>query len=176
MYKTCPVEPQIRRPVPSDATAMGFAHVRAWQAAYRSVMPDEYLDDLSVEDRASMWKRQIEARGGTGLLVAVADAEVVGFAAFGPCAQPQADTRIGQLYAMNIDPDHWGQGLGRKLLRAATLQLRALQFEELVLWVVPENARARGLYESEGWIPDGAAREDEVLGVTVTDMRYRRSF
>ena len=62
------------------------------------------------------------------------------------------------------------------MLRAATKELQALRFEELVLWVVPENARARGLYESEGWIPDGATREDEVLGVTVTDMRYRRLF
>jgi hypothetical protein len=51
--------------------------------------------------------------------------------------------------------------------------LRELGYAEAVLWVVPENARARGLYESRGWEADGALREDDVLGVTVHDMRYR---
>jgi hypothetical protein len=43
-----------------------------------------------------------------------------------------------------------------------------------VLWVVPENQRARGLYESEGWAFDGVSRREEVFGVAVTQVRYRR--
>jgi hypothetical protein len=41
--------------------------------------------------------------------------------------------------------------------------------------VVPENNRARGLYESEGWTADGGVTTEEILGVTVTDIRYRRT-
>lgn len=44
-----------------------------------------------------------------------------------------------------------------------------------VLWVVLENQRARSLYESEGWAADGAVSAEEILGVTVTDVRYRKS-
>jgi hypothetical protein len=40
--------------------------------------------------------------------------------------------------------------------------------------VVPENARARALYESEGWVSDGAVATEEIHGVTVTDIRYRK--
>jgi L-amino acid N-acyltransferase YncA len=137
-------------------------------------MPDEYLDGLSAEDRAAMWARRIESTGGAGMFVAVAEGVAVGFAAFGGCAEPNADTRVGELYAINVDPDHWGNGLGRRLLTAAMQELRSDGYQELVLWVVPENARARGLYESEGWIADGATREDEVLGATVAEVRYRR--
>lgn len=75
---------------------------------------------------------------------------------------------------MNLDPDHWGQGIGRLLLRRVTEALVALDFREAVLWVVVENDRARALYESEGWEPDGAVSTDEVMGVCVTDIRYRR--
>jgi ribosomal protein S18 acetylase RimI-like enzyme len=153
---------------------MGSAHVRAWQAAYRSIMPDEYLDGLSAEDRASMWRRQIDATGGDGLLVAVADDEVVGFAAFGRCQDHAASAEEGQLYAINLDPDQWGKGLGRALLRTATNELAHQGLKSVVLWVAPENARARGLYESEGWTTDGVSRDDEVLGVSVTELRYRR--
>ncbi len=38
-----------------DAPRVGEVHVRAWQATYRSVMPDDYLDGLRAEDRADMW-------------------------------------------------------------------------------------------------------------------------
>lgn len=156
---------------------MGLLHVRAWQAAYRSVMPDEYLDGLRAEDRAAMWRRQIESTGGTDLLVVATEGLVVGFAAFGPSddAEAAAEDRVGELYAINLDPDYWGLGHGRELLRNATTELRGAGFGELVLWVVPTNKRARGLYESEGWVADGATRDDDVLGVTVTDMRYRRT-
>ena len=47
--------------------------------------------------------------------------------------------------------------------------------DEAVLWVVPENQRARGLYGSEGWVADGGSSTEEILGVTVNDIRYRKS-
>jgi RimJ/RimL family protein N-acetyltransferase len=153
---------------------MGRAHVRAWQAAYRSIMPDDYLDGLSADDRASMWRRHIETGGGDGLLVIVADDDVAGFAAFGQCHDGNGAAEAGQLHAINLDPAVWGKGLGRALLRAATDELARQGFTRLVLWVVPENERARRLYESEGWTTDGTTRDEEVLGVAVTELRYQR--
>ena len=167
----------IRQPSVDDATPMGHAHVAAWQAAYRGVMPDEYLDGLRPEDRASMWRRQIEARGGEGLLVATVDQSVVGFVAFGPCQDQPVDPEgppVGQVYAINLRPDVWGQGIGRQLLRAATVLLEEQGMRRLVLWVVPGNTRARSLYESEGWTADGLERDENVLGVVVTELRYSR--
>jgi len=42
-----------------------------------------------------------------------------------------------------------------------------------VLWVVPENVRARAPYESAGWGDDGGRRHDEVLGARVDETRYQ---
>jgi RimJ/RimL family protein N-acetyltransferase len=164
----------IRRSVSGDAEAIGRIVVRAWQAAYRSIMPDDYLDALRPAERAAFWQRQIDSTGGESIFVAVANGEVVGFAAFGRCQDEGASEDDGQLYAINLDPDHWGKGLGRALLRAATDELAARGFKRLVLWVVPENARARKLYESEGWTTEGVIREEEVFGVTVAEIRYQR--
>ncbi len=164
------MQSEVRAPVVDDADAMGNVHVRAWQAAYRGVMPDDYLDELRPQDRSAMWQRQIKANGGSGLLVSVVDGVVVGFAAFGRCSD---DSDLGELYAINLDPDVWGEGLGRALLAAVTAELCSMGFRELVLWTVPENQRARNLYESAGWVADGASRDEDVLGVTVRDVRYR---
>jgi hypothetical protein len=59
-------------------------------------------------------------------------------------------------------------------LSVATERLGALGHVEAVLWVVPNNQRARRLYESEGWSDDNLRRDDEVFGVAVSQMRYRR--
>jgi GNAT superfamily N-acetyltransferase len=164
----------IREAVEADADAMGHLHVRAWQLAYRGVMPDEYLDGLQADERIAMWRGRIARTDLPPLLVAVTGDEVVGFAVFGDEQPPSGSVSCGQLYAINLHPDHWGKGIGRVLLRRATDALVAEGFGEAVLWVVPQNERARSLYESEGWVADGGVLDEEVLGVTVTDIRYRK--
>jgi ribosomal protein S18 acetylase RimI-like enzyme len=136
-------------------------------------MPDEYLDGLRADDRVEMWRGQISRADRSPLLVAVVANEVVGFAAFG-AEQPSTSPSCGELYAMNLDPAYWGRGIGRALLHDVTHALVALGYDEAVLWVIPENQRARSLYESEGWRADGGLSTVDILGVTVTDIRYRK--
>jgi hypothetical protein len=42
-----------------DAEVIGGIHVRAWQAAYRGHVPDEYLDSLDPVTRRRRWKDMI---------------------------------------------------------------------------------------------------------------------
>lgn len=46
----------VRDATADDADALGVLHVRAWQAAYRGAMPDDYLDGLNAADRAELWQ------------------------------------------------------------------------------------------------------------------------
>ncbi len=137
-------------------------------------MPDEYLNGLQADDRIEMWRSIIDQPDRSPLLVAVVADEVVGFAAFGEERRSTSVPSCGELYAMNLDPDHWGRGIGRALLHRVTDALIATGYREAVLWVVPQNERARALYESEGWVADGGEASEDILGVTVTDIRYRR--
>ena len=40
----------LRPAVPDDAMAVARVHVRAWQAAYHGLMPEDYLAGLRPED------------------------------------------------------------------------------------------------------------------------------
>jgi ribosomal protein S18 acetylase RimI-like enzyme len=162
----------VRPAAPPDAPAMGRVHVRAWRAAYRGHMPDAYLDGLRPEDRAAYWDRALRREDRPGVvLVAEAAGAVVGFAAAGPSPDPEG---AGELFAINVDPDHWGTGAGRALLETAQAELARMGFAETVLWVLPANARARRFYERAGWVADGTERTVDALGVTVPEVRYRR--
>lgn len=105
-----------------DADEMGRVHVRAWLGAYRGgLMPDDYLDSLSATERAAMWRQGLatDPRPRCARLVAVADAgDVIGFAMVGPAGGEEAAVD-GELYAINVDPDHWGTGAAPALLEAA---------------------------------------------------------
>jgi hypothetical protein len=44
----------------ADALRIATIHVEAWQVAYRGIVPDEFLDALSVEERRVGWQRILE--------------------------------------------------------------------------------------------------------------------
>jgi GNAT superfamily N-acetyltransferase len=163
---------RIRRATVQDAPALGRLNLRVVQAAYGGQMPDEHLDGPRPEEQAAGWERGLSRdRDQDPVLVAQQDDRVVGFAVVGPAQDPEG---AGELYAITVDPDHWGTGAGRALLAAAQAELARLGYAEAVLWVLPGNSRARRFYEVAGWTTDGTQRTTEVLGVVVPEVRYQR--
>jgi hypothetical protein len=59
-------------------------------------------------------------------------------------------------------------------MAAARAQLLRQGFLEGVLWVLVGNDRAQRFYRVDGWLPDGTRRDQEVWGITVDEIRYRR--
>jgi N-acetylglutamate synthase-like GNAT family acetyltransferase len=138
----------VREPTLADVEALARLHVRAWQAAYRGVMPDAFLDGLRWEGRAEMWTRVIESGRG-GLLVTTG---VTGFVSFG----------AGEVMALNVDPPAWGTGAGGALLTSACNGLAEAGASSAFLWVVQKNAnvarpRLRALFTAPVEMPRSMA-------------------
>lgn len=164
----------LRPAEPADAMAVAIVHVRAWQVAYRDLLPAAYLAGLNPEDRASRY-----TFGGTDprkpmTTVAVDDGGTVrGFVT--TCAARDDDVPgYGEIAAIHVDPDYWGRGAGQALLVSARAYLLDTGFRRALLWVLVGNARAERFYVQDGWTPDGTRRTDTVWGVEVNDQRYRR--
>jgi GNAT superfamily N-acetyltransferase len=163
----------IRPAQPNDALAIARVHVRSWQAAYRGLMPDEYLDQLRAEDRAARYELANVDPGKPYTIVVVCDAAIVGFASTMP-ARDNDLTGYGELCALYVDPEYLGRGIGVVLVAAARGWLMESGFERAVLWVLAGNTRAERFYRNDGWVADGTRRTDIVWGVTVEELRYRR--
>jgi ribosomal protein S18 acetylase RimI-like enzyme len=162
---------ELRAATGADAAAIALVQLRAWRAAYRELLPAWFLGGLGERSLTAEWARNL-ARAGPrdAILVAELDGAVVGFAVAGPSKE---HGRVGELFELDVDPGHWGQGTGRALLAAATAALAGQGLGEAVLWVLPGNARARRLYEAAGWVADGGERDVQVMGVVVAAQRYR---
>ena len=175
---------RIRQALVADAEAIGAVHVAAARAAYRGMMPDDYLDAQDAATRSERWRQALVAGGGRGvavtpeaqvvLLVAEDDeGKIVGIAAVGP-DRAEADSVLGELQMINVSPEAWGRGVAKLLLVGAEHELREMGFQEAVLWVLDSNARARRFYEREGWSADGVVKKEERPGFVLRQVRYRR--
>ncbi|MGH3291056.1 MAG: GNAT family N-acetyltransferase [Trebonia sp.] len=162
----------------TDAPQIAAVHVRSWQAAYRGLLPQAYLDGLDPAERVGRWERSLAEAGDgrNGVLVADASGTLLGFVGYSPSRDSDADpVRVGEIDAIYLLPSAWGKGAGRRLMDAALVQLAEAQFDQVTLWVLDSNARARRFYELGGWLVDGAQKIDENWGFPIAQVRYKRS-
>lgn len=168
---------EVRAADVDDAEQIAEMHVRSWQAGYRGLLPQDYLDGLDPASRVPARRRVLQdadlPRSGT--LVAADDGLVVGFAHIGRSRDEAADDSVGEVFAIYLAPGAWGKGHGRALMAAALAQLALAGYQQATLWVLDSNARARRFYEAAGFRPDGAVKDDESRGFRLTEVRYRRA-
>lgn len=159
----------VRTAAVRDAAGIAAVHVRAWQAGYRGLLPDELLDALSVQEREQQWRERLSgaSREWVTTLVAVEHERISGFCSLAaPSRDVDAAPRTAELAALYVAPDRWGEGLGELLLQAALERLAGggARWDVLTLWVLEGNARALAFYDRFGLAPDGARREDTLTG------------
>jgi GNAT superfamily N-acetyltransferase len=163
----------IRAATPEDAHSVAQVHVDSWRHAYRGLLPDDYLDALSVEDREAMWLGAFsDPAARTGAFVAEAEGRVVGFASFGPTRDEDARNGTGEIPAIYVAPSVLGTGVGRGLLAAAIDGLREAGFGRATLWVLEANERARRFYEKAGWTWDGTVSHHQFDCANEPIVRY----
>lgn len=166
----------IRPPEESDAGRLAAVHIAAWRAAYRGVMSAEYLDGLDVDEFAIRWRRNIlTPQKGIVHLVAEMKDEVAGFAIVGPGTET-SHAAAGKLYALNLHPEWWAQGIGSVLLAAAEETLISLGYDRGFLWVEATNERAISFYTKRGWLDDGGTLQDTRFDPPVLERRHSREW
>ena len=163
--------PPIRPATQADAAAIGDLHVRAWQWAYRGLMPDDYLDSLDAAARSDVWAASFGEASFVPPLVATTDDLVVGFCAYGASRDDDATPTSGEVLALYIDPTVVGTGTGSSLWRAALESLREAGHTTCSVWVLETNERGRTFYDHMGMVADGATKTDILRGFPVPHTR-----
>ena len=147
-----------------DLRGKAYVHFRAWHEAYAGIVPDSYLDRLTLEKC-----EQLAFRWRDNIIVAKDGDRVIGFAGYGdatgadenvdapdkaanaaaPGESASGDLPDGELFALYVLREYYGGGAGQALLDEA---LRLLGDRRLVrLDVLEDNARAIAFYEKNGF-------------------------
>jgi GNAT superfamily N-acetyltransferase len=154
-----------------DAADIARIDVRSWQAAYRSILPDAYLDKLSIAKRTAQWRHAIE-NGAPRVILAQRDDHTLGFLSWGRSRDRlKNEAEIETLY---IDPMHWRTGAGTLLIDEAMEAAASEGYRQMTLWALEKNERAMSFYEKQGFRLDGVFRTLNIGGREVDEMRLRR--
>jgi len=128
--------------------------------------PAEY--SASSEELAEQLSR-ISPSGHSRSLLAERDGELVGF--LGVSGSPVPRLRHSASLFLGVLRAHWGQGVGRALLREAMRWAPTAGLSRLELHVMTGNARAVELYERAGFRLEGSRRRAYIInGKSVDDL------
>lgn len=159
----------------ADAPAVANLHLIASRALHEGVVPDAHWQSTSMAQRVSFWKEAIEY-GEPQVMVATQGGEVVGFVGFDRSRDPKSKNTTGELWALYVEPDHIGQGVGLALWDAAREGLQDEDCTEVTVWVPLASARALAFFDAGGFKRElNTARTVPLGGVRVEEIRFRRS-
>lgn len=157
--------------MPEDSRRIAEIQVEGWKAAYRGIIPDDYLDAMEPERRHSFWDQKIRDEFGE-MFVTEVDSEITGFCHLIPSRDADGDG-VAEIAAIYVDPTVWRQGSGRSLCEAAFESAVQMNAPWVTLWMLVENTLGRRFYEAMGFFPDGAAKSEDRPGFTLEEVRYR---
>ena len=160
----------IRVSTPADADRLAEVSLHSWQAAYRGLLPQPYLDGLKLEDRRRTWYRNLASTSLASFL-SEEQGRVQGYVNLWP---DRSDSEAMEITAIYVHPDYWRAGIGSLLMDRALAYLAGSGSSRASLWVLEDNSRARAFYERAGFVPSGQLRQDRSFGgVTVRELQYR---
>ncbi|HSR23068.1 MAG TPA: GNAT family N-acetyltransferase [Candidatus Eisenbacteria bacterium] len=156
----------------ADAAEIARVHVASWRTTYPGLLPARYLDAMDVRDYEESWARTIQdPYRRSAVLVVEEEGRVVGFASCGRERDGEQGYE-GELYAIYLVQEAQGRGHGRALVQAAAAALAIRGLTSMIVWVLRDNARARGFYERLGARYVRGRPLDLGLGFSVPEVAY----
>lgn len=162
---------EIMKAVLANAEDLGFVHATSWKQAYRGIVPQTFLDQLTSESRATFFRKAISISQHE-FYGAYLKGKPVGMMSIGHSRDKDASEDTAEISAIYCIADVWGTGCGRQLMDFAVNHLKKHAYHTISLWVFEENRRARKFYEKYGYTFDGTKEQSDISGKQLTEMRY----
>lgn len=149
----------------ADVRGLIRVHGLAWQKAYDGLLPDEILQQQSVDpsdEEVQHWSERLRQNRDGVLIATDTDETVRGFADV-RWSENETKEFVGQgeaeLKAIYVEPDCWGQGIGTALLERC-LELFPDGVDTLRLEMLSDNETGREFYEARGFERTGTSEHE----------------
>jgi N-acetylglutamate synthase-like GNAT family acetyltransferase len=123
-----------------DAPAIAQVHVDTWRSSYGGIIPQAYLDTMTVQNRTFVWARLLERKEPalTTLVSEDHDQRIIGFVSGGRLRHQDEryQAEISSLYVLR---SHQRESHGRRLFLAACNRLAGHGLQGVFVWVLAES-------------------------------------
>lgn len=159
---------EIRKVTPADDfAALSRIYALSWKTAYKGIIPQQYLDELSE----TRWADILSSGSWDSFVAIVDDGKYIGTSSISP-AREEAMHGWGEIISIYLLPDYFKKGYGKLLLDAAVSELAKSGYDKIYLWVLENNANAKTFYEKNGFSPTSDKMPINIGGKDLIEMRY----
>jgi GNAT superfamily N-acetyltransferase len=156
----------IRPAQPEDAAGIAAVQVASWRTTYCGIVPDGYLDGMSVEVGATRWVANLATAGALNY-IAEDESGIIGFASGGRLREPVGEYDA-ELWAIYLLQEKQGGGIGRRLVQTLADALLAAGYRSMIVWVLQDNS-AVNFYKRMG-ATAVTGKMIEIGGVALPDL------
>jgi ribosomal protein S18 acetylase RimI-like enzyme len=167
-------EIEVRFARPDEAESVARLHLAASQVLHAGLVPETHWLETPLARRTTFWREAIEF-GEPQVMLALRGRTLVGFVGFDRSRDPKSRNTTGELWALYVDPQHIGQGVGLALWDAAREGLIEEDCTEVTVWVPMRAQHSLQFFDAAGFKREiNTARTVPVGSVKVEEMRLRR--
>ncbi|WP_343069260.1 GNAT family N-acetyltransferase [Lysinibacillus agricola] len=121
---------KIRKANIQDAQGIGKVHVDSWRTTYKGILPDDFLNNLSYEQRTELWKKNISDATNYVLVAENEQDEIIGFATGGTRKTNSVPNAI-DLTSIYLLEEYHGKGIGKQLLKEIFTYFKQKGYEKV---------------------------------------------
>lgn len=149
-----------------DLSAVSNVYEQSWKFAYQGIIPQAFLDGI----QQGSWSQNI-VQPGRQSLVMLDGGRIIGTSSICP-SRFEEMAGWGEIISIYLLPAYMGKGCGLPLMNAAVHELVKMGFDDIFLYVLEENHRARRFYETFGFRPSGNCLQNDIGGKLLTELQY----
>ena len=159
-----------------DAEAFQKVRIETWRSAYAHIFPEEVFIQQEanlpqyIKDTPGRFKKESHY-----YFVALADKKVVGMLAVMLLSNYERYKAFGyaDLGGIYILPEYQGLGIGTKFFNTAIRTLVKYGATKMIIGVLKDNHKARGVYERWGGVLDDYEQPFEISGKKYPEVFYK---
>ena len=140
----------IRKAVKEDSYNVAKLIVSGWQTAYRGLIDDTYLNNMSVDTMAPRWEKHIlNQNEDNHIYVYEENNKILGVIRFGPPLDESLKYN-SEIHVLYVEPSLKRKGIGTKLFNFAKTYFISNNTTDMIIWCLKNNIPSIKFYEKMG--------------------------
>jgi len=140
----------IRKAVKADGYNIAKLLVSGWQTAYKGLIDDAFLKNMSVDIMAKNWESNISSQNeDNNIYVYEESYQILGIIRFG-IPDDASSNYNAEIHVLYVEPTLKRNGIGTKLFKFATENFIKNQTTNMIIWCLKGNFPSINFYEKMG--------------------------
>ena len=138
----------IRRANIEDADGIAKVHVDSWKTTYKGIIPNNFLNGLSYEDRTELWKQNINKEDNYVIIAENEQGKIIGFADAWK-RERNIEENTCDLTSIYLLEQYQGAGIGKALMKELFIHFKQMGYSKIFVDVLEDN-KTKYFYEYYG--------------------------